>query len=110
MTVVTDTGAQVDCLSRNKLISLGLNESSQLKTELSLGCANQSDADIIGAFWGRVAHKANGNNTVVRVLSYVLRKGGCLLIRTTITKLGLLPNTFPQVPLGGSRQCDKLPV
>merc|ERR1712105_157919 len=100
--IVTDTGAQVDCLNKSKLKSLGLNELSLLKTELSLGCANESDADIIGAFWGKVLHKANGNNTVVRVLFYVLRKGGNLLSRTTITKLGLLPTTFPQVPLGGS--------
>ena len=39
---------------------------------------------------------------MVRVLFYVLRKGANLLSRTTITKLGLLPTTFPQVPLGGS--------
>ena len=58
MSVVTDTGAQEDCLSRNKLKCLGLNESSLLKTELSLGCANQSDAGIIGAFGGKVALKA----------------------------------------------------
>ena len=100
--IVTDTGAQVDCLNKSKLKSLGLNESSLLETELSLGCANESDADIMGAFWGKVLHKVNGNNTVVRVLFYVLRKGGNLLSRTTITKLGLLPTTFPQVSLGGS--------
>ena len=97
-----DTGAQVDCLNKSKLKSLGLNESSLLETELSLGCAIESDADIMGVFWGKVLYKANGNNTVVRVLFYVLRKGGNLLSRTTITKLGLLPTTFPQVSLGGS--------
>merc|ERR1712030_125632 len=32
--IVTDTGAQVDCLNKNKLKSLGLNESSLLQTEL----------------------------------------------------------------------------
>ena len=107
---VTDTGAQVDCLNKNKLKSLGLNESSLLKTELSLGCANDSDAGIMGAFWGKVVHKANGNNTVVRVLFYVLRKGSNLLSRTTITKLGILHTTFPQVPVGGSQQRDQLPI
>ena len=74
MSMVTDTGAQVDCLSKDKLKCLGLNELSLLKTELSLGCANKTDAGILGAFWGKVVHKANGNNTVVRVLFYVLRK------------------------------------
>merc|ERR1712208_59245 len=100
--IVTDTGAQVDCLNKNKLKYLGLNESSLLETELSLGCANESDADIMGAFWGKVIHKVNDMNTVVQVLFYVLRKGGSLLSRTTITKLGLLHPTFPQVTLGGS--------
>ena len=71
--IVTDTGAQVDCLNKSKLKSLGLNELSLLKTELTLGCANDTDAGIIGAFWGKVVHKANGNNTVVRVLFYILR-------------------------------------
>ena len=103
MSMVTDTGAQVDCLSKDKLKCLGLNESSLLKTELSLGCANQSDADIIGAFWGKVAHMAYGNKTVVRVLFYVLGKGGSLLSRKNITKLGMMPTNFPQVPLGGSQ-------
>ena len=68
-------------MNKNKLKSLGLYESSLLKTELSLGCANDTDAGIMGAFWGKVVHKANGNNTVVRVLFYLLRKGGCLLSR-----------------------------
>ena len=63
------------CLSKDKLRCLGLNKSSLLKTELSLGCANESDAGIMGAFFGKVAHKANGNNSVVRVLFYVLKKG-----------------------------------
>merc|ERR1712208_102014 len=45
-----------------------------------------------------------------RDLFYVLRKGGCLLSRTTITKLGKLPTTFPQVSVGGSQQRDQLPV
>ena len=108
--IVTDTGAQVDCLNKSKLKSLGLNELSLLKTELTLGCANDTDAGIIGAFWGKVVHKANGNNTVVRVLFYILRKGGNLLSITTITKLDMLPTTFPQVSVGGSQQLDQLPV
>merc|ERR1712082_533592 len=45
--IVTDTGAQVDCLNKSKLKSLVSNELSLLKTELSLGCANDIDADII---------------------------------------------------------------
>ena len=49
MSMVTDTGAQVDCLSKEKLKCLGLKESSLLKTELSLGCANKTDAGILGA-------------------------------------------------------------
>ena len=40
MSMVTDIGAQVDCLNKNKLKSLGLNKSSLLKTKLSLGCAS----------------------------------------------------------------------
>ena len=44
VSMVTDTGVQVDCLSKDKRRCLGLNESSFLKTELSLGCANESDA------------------------------------------------------------------
>merc|ERR1712030_69600 len=95
-------GRFVEPPNKSKLKYLGINESSLLQTELSLGCANESDADIMGAFWGKVIHKVNDKNTVVRVLFYVLRKGGNLLSRTTITKHGLLPTTFPQESLGGS--------
>ena len=105
--MLADSGAQVDCVSRDKLKPLGLNEYSLLKAEMSLGCANGSDAGIIGAFFGKVALKDKANNAVVRELFYVLKKGGNLLSRTTLTKLGLLTANFP---LGGSQQCDKLPV
>ena len=93
-------------MSRDKLKRLGLNVYSLLKPEMSLGCANGSDAGIIGAFFGKVALKDKANNAVVRVLFYILKRGRNLLSRTTLTKLGLLPANFP---LGGSQQCDRLP-
>ena len=46
LSLVTDTGAQVDCLSRHKLRQLGLTEMDLLKPQLSFGCANESDAAI----------------------------------------------------------------
>ena len=71
LNMLADSGAQVDCVSRDKLKRLGLNEYSLLKAEMSLGCANGSDAGIIGAFFGKVALKDKANNAVVRVIFYV---------------------------------------
>ena len=113
LSLVTDTGAQVDCLSRHKLRQLGLTERALLKPQLSLGCANETAADILGVFWVKVSHKSEGTNAVVKVMFHVLKKGCNLLSRTTLIKLELLNPDFPAPPnnvLGGSQQCDQLPT
>ena len=52
--LLCDTGAQVDCINRGKLSSLGLVESQLLSPEVALGCADESTAEVLGVFFGKV--------------------------------------------------------
>ena len=56
-----DSGAQVDCVARNQLKRLGLSEQDLLEAAVTLGCANNTKAGMLGAFWGKVSCEVNLN-------------------------------------------------
>ena len=53
--LLCDTGAQVDCISRRKLKMLGLGEDQLRKPQVSLDCANKTEAEVLGVFFGEVS-------------------------------------------------------
>ena len=103
--LLCDTGAQVDCMNRKQLRALGLMESQLLKPEVVVGCANDTKADVLGVFFGRVLAMEDKVKVQVQVLFYVLKDGGSILSNHTCEKLGLVSPDFPKVgehlvPLG----------
>ena len=62
-----------------------------------MGCANDTKAGVLGAFWGKVSCEVNNKIRIVKVLFYVLQSGGSLLSRTTLRKLGVINDEFPKV-------------
>ena len=53
--VLCDTGAQVDCLNVKSLKSLGLSRDQLLQPQVSVGCANETSADMVGVFFAKVS-------------------------------------------------------
>ena len=92
-----DTGAQVDCVARNQLKRLGLSEQDLLEAAVTLGCANNTKAGVLGAFWGKVLCEVKNKIKTVKVMFYVLKSGGNLLSRNTLRKLGVIDDEFPKV-------------
>ena len=113
--VLCDTGAQVDCMSRKQLRLLGLLESQLLKPEVVVGCADETKAEVLGVFFGKVLAMEGLEKLEVQVLFYVLRDGGSILSRHTCEKLGLVSQDFPTLgehlpkPSGGKKsQVNKI--
>ena len=95
--LLCDTGAQVDCMNRRQLKALGLVESQLLRPEVVIGCANESRANVLGVFFGRVLAMEGQVKLTVQVLFYVLKEGGSILSNHTCEKLGLISADFPKV-------------
>ena len=95
--LLCDTGAQVDCVGVKRLRSLGLAEGQLLKPEVGVGCANGTAAEVVGIFFGKVTAMNENRQINVRVMFYVLKKGGDLLSRHTCERLGVIDAEFPKV-------------
>ena len=95
--LLCDTGAQVDCMNRKQLKALGLVESQLLRPEVVVGCANESKANVLGVFFGRVIAMEEKVKVKVQVLFYVLKDGGSILSKHTCGKLGLISQDFPKI-------------
>ena len=95
--LLCDTGAQVDCVNRKQLKALGLVESQLLRPEVVIGCANESTANVLGVFFGRVLAIEGKVEVKVQVLFYVLKDGGNILSNHTCEKLGLISQDFPKI-------------
>ena len=90
-----DTGAQVDCISVSQIRKLGIGKQNLLIPGLHVDCANNTDAGIVGVFFGRIwtAEETGG----MSVLFYVLEKGSNLLSKSTCEKLGIVQKDFPKI-------------
>merc|ERR1711954_183009 len=106
--LLCDTGAQVDCVNRKQLKALGLVESQLLKPEVVIGCANESKANVLGVFFGRVLAMEGMVEVKVQVLFYVLKDGGNILSNHTCEKLGLISQDFPKIGELLQRLGDKI--
>ena len=62
-----------------------------------IGCANESKANVLGVFFGRVLAMEGQVRLTVQVLFYVLREGGSILSNHTCEKLGLISPDFPKI-------------
>ena len=95
--LLCDTGAQVDCLGRKKLKLLGLAEDQLRKPRVLLDCANKTEADVVGVFFGEVsAMEGDWKVDRVKVLFYVMKEGGDMLSRHTCERLGIIDEKFPK--------------
>ena len=95
--LLCDTGAQVDCVGVKRLKSLGLVEEQLLQPAVGVGCANETAAGVVGIFFGKVTAVAGDKRIKVKVMFYVLKKGGDLLSRHTCERLGVIDAEFPKV-------------
>ena len=69
--LMCNTGAQVDCISRKTLLSLGLGKDQLRKPQILLDCANKTEAEVLGVFFGEVlAMEGNCRVDKVKVIFY----------------------------------------
>ena len=80
-----------------RLKSLGLVEGQLLQPEVGIGCANETTAEVVGIFFGKVTTMEGDRKIKVRVMFYVLKNGGDLLSRHTCERLGVIDAEFPKV-------------
>ena len=62
-----------------------------------VGCAKDTKAEVLGAFFGKVLAMEDTVKVQVQVLFYVLKEGGSILSNHTCEKLGLVSQDFPKV-------------
>ena len=84
-------------MNRKQLRALGLMESQLLKPQVLVGCANDTKAEVLGAFFGKVLAMEDTVKVQVQVLFYVFKDGGSILSNHTCEKLGLVSQDFPKV-------------
>ena len=92
--LTADSGAQVTACNVDKLSLLGLRKKDLLSTAVGLECANKEDANVLGAFVGKVLAKDDGGDTfTVQTLVYVMKHGGDLLSQEVLRSphVGLSP-------------------
>ena len=104
--MLADTGAQVDCVSRAKFRELGLGEDQLLEPAVTLGCANTTGAGVLGVFFGKVVARGYDKSVEARTMFYVLKRGGCLLSRSTCRILGIIEEDFPKVGKYGKNMAE----
>ena len=97
VSLLCDTGAQVDCVSRAQLRGLGLIESQLLQPAVTVGCANGTAAHVVGVFFGKVTAMDGADKVQARVMFYVVKTGGNILSRNTCETLGVVDEDFPKV-------------
>ena len=76
--LLCDTGAQVSCVNVRRLKSLGIQLEDLLQPEVTVGCANETSADVIGVFFGTVMamDMERAEKVQVKVMFYVLKRLG----------------------------------
>ena len=96
---MADSGAQVDIIGEDQLAPLGMATRDLLPTRVSLDCANNTKAKVLGVFLGKIWGKSvvTGKTVMVRGMVYVIRGKACLMSKTTLRALGCLPEDFPEV-------------
>merc|ERR1711867_56287 len=97
VSLLCDTGAQVDCVSRAQMRGLGLVEGQLLQPAVTVGCANGTAAHVVGIFFGKVTAMNGADKVQTKVMFYVVRSGGNILSRTTCETLGVIDKDFPRV-------------
>ena len=55
-----------------------------MKLQVLVGCADETRAEVLGVYFGKVMVMEGFEEVQVRVLFYVLRKGGSILSRHTM--------------------------
>ena len=67
------------------------------KPQVSLDCANKTEAEVLGVFFGEVsAMEGDWKVDKVKVLFYVMKQGGDMISRHTCERLGLIDEEFPK--------------
>ena len=103
--LLCDTGAQVDCISRRNLRLLGLGEDQLRKPQVTLDCANKTEAEVLSVFFGEVsAMEGDWSVNKVKVLFYVMKQGGDMLSRHTCERLGLIDKELSSRPKRDRKQ------
>ena len=103
--LLCDTGAQVDCISRRNLRLLGLGEDQLRKPQVTLDCANKTEAEVLSVFFGEVSPmEGDWSMNKVKILFYVMKQGGDMISRHTCERSGLIDKELSSRPKRDRKQ------
>ena len=99
MTMVADTGSQVNVLGEDHIHRLGLSSDQLLPTNVELDCANATGTSVMGLFFPMVSgiSVTSGTDMPARTMVYVFSGHACLISRGTLLVIGCLPQQFPEM-------------
>ena len=97
--LIADTGAQVTVLGDKYIGEIGMRPDLLLPTTVSLNCANQTEAGVLGMFLAKISGKSvvSGEEITAHSQVFVVRGKCCLLSRSILSELGCLPEKFPEI-------------
>ena len=72
MNITADTGVQIDCISVSQIGKFALRKNNVLRSGLKVDCENQTDAGIIGVFFGKILSPSQAGICLSAVI-YVLK-------------------------------------
>ena len=78
---------------------VGVQPDLLLPTTVSLNCANQTEAGVLGMFLAKISGKSvvSGEEITAHSQVFVVRGKCCLLSRSILSELGCLPEKFPEI-------------
>ena len=97
VSLLCDTGSEVDCVSRSQMQGLGLVEGQLLQPAFTVGCVNGTTAHVVGIFFGKATVMDCADKVYARVMFYVVKSGGNILSRATCETLGIIDRDFHRI-------------
>ena len=85
VTMMAESGAQVDIIGEEQLAKFGMATRDLLSTRVTLDCANNTKAQVLGVILAKIWGDSvvTGDKVLVRGTVYVIKGKACLMSKTT---------------------------
>ena len=92
-------GAQVNVVGEHHIAALGLTRKDLLRSQVSLDCANQTKAKLLGVFLAKITGVSviTGEGIIAHGMVYVIEGKSCLVSMVTLRDLGCVQEEFPEI-------------
>ena len=86
-------------VGEHHIAALGLTRKDLLRSQVSLDCANQTKAKLLGLFLSKISGVSviTGEGKIAHGMVYVIEGKSCLVSMVTLRDLGCVQEEFPEI-------------